>query len=414
MSTSTQPAVWRRPAVLSLLVVALLAELGVAVLNVSAMPVYLTQPDGRGYKEVIAGVVMMAFLLSEALLKSYFGHLADRYGRLRFVMIAPLIWMVTPLLTLAVPQAWGHFAVVAIVLLRVFDGVAAAMLWPSLYAGIAEVVGEKERGVALSLLNVCFMVGLALGLPFGGALNSFTHSLNSSFYLASVLFSLTALTAALSSSKHLPVGKPDHEEHGEPGLRDILDCVQQIPQILALAFITFFGVGLPMVIIKLFAQREYGLNEAEFGALALPAALIMAGCSVPLGKLGERIGRARAVRIGLFLCSVGVCAVALGGYLAIFKTLIIMAIGGIAVGVGFLLALPAWYANVSAINPARAGSYLGAVMTIQGVGAILGLVLGSYLFSFNSYYPFIGCAAAVSVGWLLSLVALPSENNSSV
>lgn len=405
---------WRRPAVLGLLSITLLAELGVAVLNVSAMPVYLTDKElGRGYEPVVGGFVMMVFMLTEALLKSYFGHLADKYGRFSMVLAAPLLWLLSPLLTLWVPESWGNGAIVAIAGLRVLDGAAAAMLWPAIYAAAAEAVPDEKRGEAISLLNVCFMVGLALGLPFGGVVNSLTQSLEASFYLASALFAVTALVALFVGRKYLVTKKPDYPEYGEPGILDLLACVRHIPGVLLMAFVTFFGVGLPFFVIKLFAQKELGLSEAAFGTLVLPAALAMAAMSFPLGKLGEQIGRTRAVRVGLLLCSVGMWMVALGAWLPLFKTLVSIALAGTVVGCGFLLAIPAWYANVSGLNPARAGSYLGAVMAAQGIGTIIGLVLGSWLYGMNSYWPFIGSSVAVSAGLALSFVFLRVESNGS-
>src|SRR5688572_10217060 len=79
---------WKRPEVLKLLVIALLAEIGYAVLNISAMPVYL---KSRGFGESVIGVVVIAFLLTEAIFKSPMGHLADRIGHKRLMMIGPAI-----------------------------------------------------------------------------------------------------------------------------------------------------------------------------------------------------------------------------------------------------------------------------------------------------------------------------------
>jgi len=401
-------AVLRKPGIISLLAMALFAELGVAVLNVSAMPVYLTAPDGRGFKTGWLGLVMTVFLLSEAMLKWFFGHLADKHGRLIFLISAPLLWTITPLLILAIPYSWGLMAIPIITILSLVNGMAAAMLWPSLYAAVAESVDETQKGEALSLLNVCFMLGLALGLPIGGVVNSVARSLDASFYLASALFLCTAVTAMIIGPKLSCLSRPDHAEHGEPNLKEMWTCARAMPSVLGTAFVTFLGVGFPMTIIKLFALQQYGLTEAKFGSLTLPAALAMAVFSVPLGRRGEKLGRQRAVRIGLWLCAVGVWSVAVGGWIAAFRNPAVLAVGGVLVGIGFLLALPAWYASVSAMNPSRSGSYLGTVMAVQGIGAIVGIAVGSYLFQIDGYLPFLGCAIAVTTGALMSMFTLPS------
>lgn len=402
--------IWARPPVLRLLCVALFAELGVAVLNVLAMPVYLR--DERNLTEGIAGVVMMAFLLTEALFKSYFGHLADRFGRSRFLLFAPIVWMTTPLLTLAVPPSWGSGQIAAFVGLRVLDGVAAAMLWPAAYAAVAEAVEDGQKSKALSMLNVCFMVGLALGVPAGGVVNSLFDSLSAAFYLATILFAATFVAAACCVRTDLRAKHSEADAVSEHSIADVVAAAKKLPLVLIVGFITFFGVGVPMVVIQFFAKDVFGLSQAQFGALVLPAAIAMAVLSVPLGSWGEKIGRGRAVKVGLLFCACGVWFISLGNWFAPFESLWAVAVGAILVGLGFLLAIPAWYASVSLIDSRRSASNLGAVMTAQGFGAIVGLLVGAKAYEVNPYAPFILCSGAVSIGWVLSLLE-PTEAKSS-
>jgi len=122
------------PAVLAIAAVAALAELSYAVLNVSAMPVYLR--DSMQYPTVWVALVSVAFLLCEGVAKGPFGILGDRVGRKNLIIAGPIISMVTALLTLLVhPSQWYFF-----MLLRVLDGLGAAALWTSALAMIADVV----------------------------------------------------------------------------------------------------------------------------------------------------------------------------------------------------------------------------------------------------------------------------------
>src|SRR5579884_4039189 len=97
---------WKKHLVRRLLLVALCAEIGYAVLNISTMPVFLVETRHLG--EASVGLVLTAFLLSEAALKGPMGHLADKYGRKRLMTVGPLFTIFTPLLTFLVPwhPAW--------------------------------------------------------------------------------------------------------------------------------------------------------------------------------------------------------------------------------------------------------------------------------------------------------------------
>lgn len=399
----------RRPAVLRLLVVALLAEIGFAVVNISTMPVYLA--NERHFGESAIGLVLTAFLLSEAAFKSPMGHLAERFGRKNLMVVGPALCAMTPLLSLAVPHNLGANETLLFVALRIVDGLGAAMIWPATFAAMADLVEEGEQQQAMSLLNVCYLLGIALALPIGGIVNDLTGRTWSSLVLASFLFAGVAVTVARSMRPDGKAHRPPPPEHSTIELAQLAETAREIPAYVALAVVIFVGIGFPMAIIKLFAQQQFGMSESAFGALVFPAAIAMAVLSVPMSRYGERLGRVRAVHLGLGLCSGGLTLIALGAFFKGLQTPWALALGAIPVGIGFLLAIPAWMTSVSEINPHRRAANLGVVMTAQGVGAIIGAPLGALLYEklqvfgtdFGRYSPFVGCAVFVVAGWVLSL-----------
>lgn len=419
----------KQPLMRRLLLMALLAEIGYAVLNISTMPVYLK--FDRHFSTAVIGIVLVAFLLAEAVFKSPMGALADRIGRKRLIVMGPALTFCTALLTLLIPHDWGATPqALALILLRVFDGVGAAMLWPAMFALVGDGVEDHERQKAMSLLNSCYLTGIAFALPIGGVVNDLfgVYFANSSgerspsLYLAAILFASVALTAykSLPSEKEHRQKRQEIAEHQESGLADFIASARRIPKYLILAVVIFAGIGFPMAIVKVFAEQQFGMSESKFGALAFPAALAMALFSVPMTRYGERIGRSKAVHYGLGLCAVGMLAIASGGFLWWLRSPLIVGLGGTAVGFGFLLALPSWLASVSDIDPRRRAAYLGAIMTAQGIGAIIGAPIGAAMYeklqpvgvawglgeAFGRYSPFMGCAVCVLAGWLLSLKLL--------
>lgn len=432
---SSSANVLKDPAVRRLLVIALLAEIAYAVLNISTMPVYLPAPvghnkfiaEGRDLGTSVVGIVLAAFLLSEAIFKSPMGTLADRIGQRRLMFLGPAITACTSILTLVIPIGGGIWEVLALVILRIADGVGAAMMWPAAFALMGSLVREDQRQQAMSYLNLCYMVGIALALPIGGAVNvAFGHTY-ASLFLSSILF----VGVALAVFKFVPSGKAwreaqrtkQTETSTEAGFGDFIRALHTIPTFLLLAIVTFAGIGFPMAVVKPFAAAEFGMNELAFGGLVFPAAITLAALSVPLSRVGERMGKARAVHVGMGACAVGLSFMCLGAFFPIFRAGWTLALGGIPVGIGFLLAIPAWMASVSDIDPERRGANIGAVMTAQGIGAIIGAPIGSTLFEkfrlfgdhVARYSPFIGCAICVTIGWLLSMKLLrdPKTGTSS-
>lgn len=409
--------VWR------LLIVALFAEVGYAVLNISTMPVYLEAAptsglisNGRGFGASVIGLVLVAFLLSEAIFKSPMGHLADRFGPKKLMLFGPLLSVGTSILSLLVPHGGGVWEVLAFILLRAIDGLGAAMLWPAAFSEMGAAVDDEHRQQAMSFLNLCYMLGIALALPIGGGVNDLFGVKWAGLILAAVLFACVSAAVAIFVPRVSPA-RHDGPEAGEFKLGAFLHSLRQIPSFLLLAVVTYAGIGFPMAIIKIFAQDAFHMSESAFGALVFPAAILMAAASVPMSKFGERIGRIRAVHYGMGACSVGLILIGLGMFIPPLRQVWVIVVGSLPVGLGFLLAIPAWMASVSDIDSKKRGANLGAIMTAQGLGAIIGAPIGATLYEklqpvgyqiglgkgFGFYAPWAGCAVCVTLGWIISL-----------
>ncbi len=157
-------------AIMPVILIAACAELGISVLNNSALPVYFKQ--GLKIPGGTYGLLMIPFFISEVLFKSPLGVLADRFGRKPLMLGGAIITVFTPLIFIT--TKYDPLAATAVITLLVFgflralDGLGQAALWPSLYAYVGDVVEEKKRGTAMGALNVVYMVGLAISFLLGG------------------------------------------------------------------------------------------------------------------------------------------------------------------------------------------------------------------------------------------------------
>lgn len=395
----------------SLVVMAGFAELGYATLNISAMPVYLR--DSLGFGEAAVTRVGAVFLLTEALLRAPMGLLSDHIGRRRLMIIGPFLTIWTAILTLFVPQFFDTKGLqeLAYILLRGLDGIGAAMLWPAAFAAIGDCVEEKDRASAMSFLNLTYMFGIALGPLAGGLANDLAGAKTASFYLVAVLFAATVVINYLFYPRDHKSGVAHHEEASQFELRALASAVRLVPGYLLLAFVVFMGTGLIMLLVKLFAMDEYGMSETQFGALLLFPAIIMAILALPIGRWADKIGRVRAVRLGLWAGGIAMWGIATQS-----NKLIVMMAAGVA-AVSFLLAIPAWLAELSEIDPKQRGVILGAAGTAQGLGSIVGALLGGILYEkvplrfwildYPAHRtPFIGCALMMTLGAILSLLVI--------
>jgi hypothetical protein len=111
------------------------------------------------------------------------------------------------------------------------------------------------------------------------------------------------------------------------------------------------------------------------------------------------------------LCVVGLIPIDLGAFFPAFRTGWAIALGGIPLALGFLVTIPAWYACISKSDQNCRAANIGAVMTAQGLGAIIGALLGGSAYErlqainpdVGRYSPLLGCLLCVSIGWLVAL-----------
>ena len=281
-------------------------------------------------------------------------------------------------------------------------------------AAIGGSVGPRRRTTAMSVLTVTYIAGLAAGPLLGGIVNDITNSKLTSFYLVSILFLATAVIAYFLTPHRSKEEEGTAHEVGERSFRlsDMALGIKAVPDMMLLAFLAFFAVGLLIPIVKLFAMNELGMSETGYGGIVFPVAIAVAAMSLASGRLGDRWGKARSVRLGIAVSAMAMWTV------VFVRIPWEFAMAGMFLGIGFVLAMPAWLALVSDMaNPWNRGAVIGALGTAQGAGAVIGAYLGSYLYetvriqlwsiSLDSHYsPFIVSAAALTLCFILVIVFL--------
>jgi MFS family permease len=272
--------------------------------------------------------------------------------------------------------------------------------------------------------TLTYMLGLAVSMLMGGFADDFAHTRHllripaqASFYLVSLLFLITAVAAFfLAPHRTREELEAHHEDQGTLTLSDVYHGIKAVPDLMVIAFVAFFGVGLLMPITKYFAMDEFHLTETGYGWLVLPVALAIAIASLFAGGLSDKWGRARSVRLGIGVAAVGMWAVTVS-----HVSWELMA-AAIFLGVGFVIGMPAWLAFVADISAPRIrGTIIGTLGGALGIGAVVGASLGAYLYKrvdltilghhVNSHYsPFVVSALALTATFIMVLVLISDRD----
>ncbi len=216
------------------------------------------------------------------------GWLTDRHGR-RSVMLAGLLGLGATTVLFAFAQAYW-----LLVLARALQGVAGAATWLPGMALLADHFGPEERGRAMGLAFAAANVGVLLGPPISGFLDQ-RMGPRAPFFAGAVLVLLDAAGRAflLQEGERVPSGTiPWRALLRHPLIRAFVGAM-----VLASALWALIESTLPLHL-----NHHLGLGPAAIGLCFAAAALSHTAASPLMGRLSDRIGRLKVMRIGLLLC----------------------------------------------------------------------------------------------------------------
>ena len=144
--------------------------------------------------------MILGFMIVTSVLVVSLGRLGDMYGRVRIYNLGFAVYTFFSLL-LAITWLSGTAAALWLVIMRVFQGVGAAMLIANSAAIITDAFPEDERGMALGINQVAGISGSFLGLILGGVLAPINWRL---IFLVSVPFGLFGTVWAYRSLREVP------------------------------------------------------------------------------------------------------------------------------------------------------------------------------------------------------------------
>lgn len=401
---STRGLFLRHPGLLRLALLALLAELGYAII-VPTLPLYLS--EALRAPDRLIGWIVTAFAVAETVLQGPFGALGDRIGRKPLIVGGLALSALTPLLMSLIR------APLLFIPLRALDGGGSAALWPAVLATVGDDVGEEERASGMALFNVTYMIGLGLGPPLGLWISHATGNRAVALYVAASLMAAAGLGAALLLPNTLPGGRREPEassvesigseyaaDEGHPlsliaAMRAMIDSARAQPALkimFVLGFAHRFAITLLQPILPLYARRQAGLSDRQLSFLFLIPALAIGALALPFGRLSDRVPRVRAIQIGF-----AVSAIALGLVPTVHSVAGLAALAT-TLGLAFIFAEPAWLALVTTLAPqGRQGAALGGVGAAQGFGFMLGPVIGGRLNEdVGPAAPFLLCAVLLT------------------
>lgn len=270
-----------------------IALLGVGII-IPVLPILATQLGATGFS---LGLITAAFSLSRGLLQPVVGNVSDRWGRKGFLVAGLFIYGIVGLL---IPHAT---AVHHLILIRLFQGIGAAMIVPVAMAYASFLAPPGQEGRYMSTINIAIFCGIGCG-PILGGLFSDLWGLASVFYLMATL----CFGAFFLVSSNLPSCCPIERKQQKglwASIRAMLRRKRTLGILLA-RFATVLMMVPTMAFLPVMMADWPGNSGLHTGVVIASRTLMNALLQYPMGKLADRYDKVPLLLTGCACMSLAV------------------------------------------------------------------------------------------------------------
>jgi MFS transporter, DHA1 family, multidrug resistance protein len=320
-----------------------------------------------GWPMGTTGAAVATYFFAEVAAKLVSGWLVDRIGARRMLLWGFLVYFLAFAALVLSKTTWETFLALAAM------GAGASPLWPAALTRLTRSVGPKVGGALGHVFSTWFF-GAGLGIGLATLLSRTNHPVSLSVFLVPLIgAALLGLLVPADPENSSPTvsGPPIGRLLRIVGRSLVKLATSIVPQIIAV------GVLIPVVVPYL--ENVRGLDERQLlvlMVLGMGAGLLLLA---PAGRWGDRLGRRRTYALALGAVAVLLMAVPL------CRTLWLLVLDFIGIGVGYAFVLPAWNSILLHLLPEDVrGAGLGILMTVEGMGGVIGPLLGGLLWQWSN------------------------------
>ena len=369
-------------------------------------PLFVLELGGGGLE---IGILGSAFMVTRAFLARPFGKISDRIGRKKVIITGMFLYALLAFLFTIPDDWWG------IILVRVLQGTASAMVWPVAQALVVDSAPPSQRTRAISKYIMISNTGMVAGpLISGGIMLLFSNvfhlstldTLRVPFYFASGLALVSAVFGSVYLRDRLTVKNIDSQKEVEKKAYSRMSKRARLSlnMLYANSFFEGFSWSMGSVVFALFMALLYDLEGWSFALLFGVAQGLGVIAVLISGNLGDRGRKKPLIVHGSIWGRCSTIVMSLTPLLPFGRILSFITFAG--KDVGRQLAQPATQSLQADIVPTRLrGKLIATIQTYMGLGASIGPILGGIIWdltSRRSYDIFIMELPGYSIPFLLS------------
>lgn len=375
----------------------------------TVLPLLAEEEFGLASKGAVLSFIA-TFGMVKAATNFFAGRLGDHYGRKHVLLAGWLFAIPVPLLVMWAPS-WGW-----IVFANVLLGINQGLTWSTTVIMKIDLVGPKQRGLAMGLNEFAGYLAVAMAALATGWVAEAYELRPEPFYMGIAFVAAgIGLTLLFVRETHHHVAleadgfesptasKDQGDDDSDPGTREIFARATWGEPALSSAshagMVNNLNDGLAWGLFPLFFAAG-GLSVGQIGVLSFLYPAVWGVLQLWTGALSDRWGRKRLIAGGMMLQGVALAAVALGGGFPAW------AAAATLLGVGTAMVYPTLLASIGDVaHPRWRGSAVGVYRLWRDGGYVVGALVAGFLADRFGMAPAIGAIAlltflsGVQVAW---------------
>lgn len=324
---------------------------------------------------MVAKVAILSFIvvfgLSKAITNYFAGRFSDKYGRKIVLIIGWLFAIPVPLLLIKAPN-WNW-----IIVANVFLGISQGLTWSTTVIMKIDLVGSKQRGLAMGLNEFAGYFAVAISALLTGYIASIYGHRPEPFYLGIgyVFIGLLLSLFLVKETKHHVQHeiKNHHAEINLPSQKEIFLKTsftdKNLSSITQAGFVNNLNDGMAWGLFPmLYATLNFDLKTIGILAAIYPASWGL--LQIITGYASDIVGRKWPIVFGMWIQAIGI------GIIALTSNFWLFVVGNLFLGLGTALVYPTLLASIGDVaHPSWRASSVGIYRLWRDSGYAAGAII---------------------------------------